>query len=367
MTTRILRTLLYKEMLRYRYNWGMLVMVLALLALAGLVSVAGRVQTLPGQAGPPVERCLVFSAIASPEATAWIAHLRRHPPPPPHRVDFDTRVRHTAADGPSLPAGAMAIEVLAPTPGVARGAWRARYWHGPDSPASVLPYRDWLSRETRRFLRAEPSFEEETRAVGGGVVRTDRAAMIITALVVFSLYLPSFSLYIATSGEEREKRTLLALLLTPATPAQVVGAKAGFYALVSTSLAAAVVALYDPSRLLQPMLWSTIVVGSIGYLAMGTLVVAFVRRQATLSTASMLYLVGTTTIMILSGFLPLFGRFRRLLLEDYVYRQMHQILSGQTAWWVPLNQLALIALSGAWLIAAILVVRRKGLALARTQ
>src|SRR5262245_30605950 len=131
-------------MLRYRYNWGLLVMVVALLALAGLVSVAGRVQTLPGQAGPAVERCLVFSAVPSPEASAWIAHLQRHPPPPPHGVEFDTRVRYTARDGPLLPPGAMAIELLVPAPGVVGGIWRARYWHGPDSPASILPYRDWL-------------------------------------------------------------------------------------------------------------------------------------------------------------------------------------------------------------------------------
>lgn len=367
MTSPILRTLLYKETLRYRYNWGLLVMVIALLALAGLVSIAGRVQALPGQAGPPVDRCLVFPAVASPEANAWVAHLRRHPPAPPYRVEFDTGVRQVGRESPSLPAGAMAIELIAPQAGGVDGAWRARYWHASENPASVLPYRDWLSRETRRFLRSEPGFEEETRAVAGEVLRTDRTAMMITALVVFSLYLPSFSLYIATAGDEREKRTLLALLLTPASAAQVVGAKALFYALVSTGLAAAVVALYDPRRLLEPLLWSTIVFGAAGYLSMGTLVIGLVRRQATLNTASMLYLVGTTTIMILSGFLPVFGGLRHFLLEDYIYRQMHQILSGQTAWWVLLNQAALIALAGAWGTAAVLVVRRQGLALARTR
>lgn len=365
MTGPIVRTLLYKEALRYRYNWGLLVMVGALLTLASLVSISARVRPLPGQAATQVDRCVVFAAVSSPEAAAWAAHLRRQPPPPPYRVEFDADVRVPPGGGPSLPAATMAIELIVPPQGADR-VWRARYWHGAESSSAVLPYRDWFTRETRRFLKSAPLFEEETRATAAPVERTDRTAMIITALVVFALYLPSFSLYVATTGDEREKRLLLALLLTPATVANVVAAKAIFYVGVSVSLASAVVAVYEPTRLLNPLLWSTVLFGALAYFAMGTLVIGLLRRQATLSTASMLYLIGTSSIMILSGFLPLFGVLRHLLVEDYLYRQMHQILSGHGAWWTLVNQAVLIAITLLWSIAAVAVVRRQGMGFARS-
>jgi hypothetical protein len=364
----IIRTLLYKEVLRYRYNWGLLVMIAALLALAALVSISARLQVLPGQSGLEVRRCYVYCARGSPEAAAWQEHLRKHPPPSPYRVEFNVRLLyHAGGDRPALPPASMAIELMPPQAQTEEGVWKVRYWYLKEAPAGILPYRDWFARETHRFLQSKPLFEEETETTITDIERTDRVPMIITALVVFSLYLPSFNLYITSTGEEREKRMLLALLLTPATAAEMVAAKAIFYALVSMGVAAAIVAMYDPLLLLNPLLWSTVFFGSVGYVALGTLVISVVRRQTTINTVSMLYLVATGIIMFLSTILPLFGLVRHLLVEDYLYRQMHQIISGQTAWWVGLNQAALAGMSLLWSAVAVVVFARQGMSISRSR
>ena len=67
----------------------------------------------------------------------------------------------------------------------------------------------------------------------------------LSALVVFSLYLLSFNLFITSTGEEREKRVLLALALTPARPVEIVVAKAIFYSTASLILGMIVVSTYD--------------------------------------------------------------------------------------------------------------------------
>ena len=56
----MIRTLLYKEVLRYRYNWGLLVMVFALLVLSGLLALSARLHRLPGQAGDGIRTCYVL-------------------------------------------------------------------------------------------------------------------------------------------------------------------------------------------------------------------------------------------------------------------------------------------------------------------
>src|SRR5262245_47237606 len=77
----ILRTLLYKELLRYRYNWGMLALVAALLALTIITSISSRAGALPGQDEDlKVSDCHICYDGTSPNAVSWANHLRQHPP-----------------------------------------------------------------------------------------------------------------------------------------------------------------------------------------------------------------------------------------------------------------------------------------------
>src|SRR5439155_7109944 len=124
--------------------------------------------------------------------------------------------------------------------------------------------------------------------------------LIITGLTIFALYLLSFNLYITSSGEEREKRVLLGLLLSPAAPAEFIIAKAIFYVTASLIVSMAVVSMYEPRLLSRPLLWCGVFSGSLAYIAIGTVVLTLVRRQTTLSIVSMLYLIITSMIMFLS-------------------------------------------------------------------
>src|SRR5207253_286110 len=96
--TRILRTLLYKEALRYRYNWGLLVMVFALLALAGLISVSARFGKLPGQENQDIPLCVIAYPKDDPRSAACAESLKGVPPPPGGRVVV-YQALYTLADG----------------------------------------------------------------------------------------------------------------------------------------------------------------------------------------------------------------------------------------------------------------------------
>jgi hypothetical protein len=363
----IIRTLLYKEYLRYRYNWGLLVVVAALLALSGLVAVGDRMHRLPGQAAAALRVCMIFHD-GGPRAQEWVRHLQEHPPTFEHDVRFDARWPNFIRLAPDY----MAITLEAPTNGsasAAEEAWKAHYWHSDEAASGVMPYRDWLARETRAFLGARPRFEEDAKQSGvmPGGEPLERVPLIVTALAIFALYLLSFNLYITSTGEEREKRQLLGLLLSPASPLEVIVAKAIFYAVSSLAVSAAVIAMYRPALLGNLYIWLTIVSGSVGYVAIGTVVISIVRRQTTISTISMLYLISTSIIMFLSQFLPPFGLLKYFLMEDYLYRQMKQLIAGEPTYWLKYNQAALTVTVIVWAVIAVYIFAKQGMAISRSR
>src|SRR4051812_28397962 len=76
----IVRALLYKEYLRYRYNWGLLAVVAALLALSALVSVAARSGTSQVLGGTELKTCLLFYQPGT-RGESWASHLAIRRPP----------------------------------------------------------------------------------------------------------------------------------------------------------------------------------------------------------------------------------------------------------------------------------------------
>jgi ABC-type Na+ efflux pump permease subunit len=187
------------------------------------------------------------------------------------------------------------------------------------------------------------------------------------AFALFAMYLMSFNLFITSTAEEREKRVLLGLLLSPASATEVLTAKVLFYATGSVVVTAAVIGMYKWALLLQPLLWLTVISGSVCYVAIGTVVVSIVRRQSTINTISMLYLVITLSIMLLSEFIPIFTVVHWFLIENYLYAQMKRLVAGQWEDWMAFTQIALVMGTIAWCVAALWIFSRKVTSIAQAR
>jgi hypothetical protein len=354
----ILKALIYKELLRYRYNWGLLVLVFAVVLLSGLVSIGARMDNPLQTQDSSVNKCYVLH----PRGSDWAAFLRRDPP---KGVEFATEERR-AVD--LLAENTLVIELIPPkgesSQSDEEAVWTVKNWTHEPTPPGVAVYRDWFVRESRRFLDSRPRLEEISETVTSSE-SSSRVPVIVTALAVFALYLISFNLYITSTGEEREKRLLLAVLLTPATPTEMILAKAIFYSLSSLFVTMLVVAIYDPALVANPQLWRTVVYGSASYVAIGTVAVSIVRRQTTINTVSMLYLIGATIVMALSTMLLPFAILRFFLIEHYLYRQFNDLIAGSPIWWV--REAVLAAGTACWLFVAILVFGRFGGSISRAR
>ena len=121
----ILRTLLYKEVLRYRYNWGVLVLAGALLALSALISISARLKKLPGQEEIVIQECHVLYEEGTP-AEAWAQHLAAHPPEPVFVLK--TQPWKYAGNPPRMQPNWMAIQLIPPdnpSPTTSGASWTA--------------------------------------------------------------------------------------------------------------------------------------------------------------------------------------------------------------------------------------------------
>lgn len=374
MRWRIIRTLLWKEALRFRYNWGLLIMVGAVLALSALVSLGERMGELPGQANRAIKVCVIRVNYSNPTAIRWCDALLSHEPEwftEKNRSlivrDGDPRLQERR--GFVYPDDYLMIDLSPPWTGGTSQPWHVRYSYQPPARGEVMLYRFWLSRVTQRLLGHDhlvedlPGFTESEQAKG----EEDRLPKIMTGLVIFAFYLLSFNLYITSTAEEREKKALLALMLSPARPSEVIGAKVIFYSLASLAVSTGVVALFNPSLLLQPLLWSTILAGSIAYVCIGTVVLCIVRRQSTINTVSMMYLLAAALVMSLSVFLLPFAIARHAMIENYLFHQLEMIIGGKPNPLAPLYQPIMWGLTAAWFVLAVTVFGRKGMTIAHVK
>jgi ABC-type Na+ efflux pump permease subunit len=246
--------------------------------------------------------------------------------------------------------------------------YRAQYEYPLQSQQEALLYRSWINSTTQK-LRGQPVVEEFLPTFSATQLSEseDRTAKIITALVIFAFYLLSFNLYITSTAEEREKKVLLALMLTPARASEIIGAKVIFYSVFSLLISAGVIALFDASLLLRPLLWSTILCGSVCYVCIGTVVLCIIRRQSTINTVSMMYLIITALVMSLSVFLLPFMVLRFMMIENYLFHQLEYIIAGKPNPVAPIYQPLMVGITICWFLLAVFIFSKRGVAVGQVR
>lgn len=377
----ILRALLHKELLRIRYNWGLLVLVAVVLVFSGLASVSAQITgSVFGAPKDPMKLCIVYHIPDSAWARYVKGRLETAPRSPPIEMrpllpNFAKDVRPIGSALILLMDEASQIdaasrELLTNNQSVENWpnqSWRIFLTYPNVAKEQMAPFREWLLKETQDFLQQAPrvqeSYTDDTDTPLAD--RIDLNPLVVTSLAIFSLYLLCFNLFITSAGEEREKRQMLALWLSPATPLELVLAKVLFFGSAGVAVALAVVAMYSPLVLASPLLWSTLVFAAVAYVSIGTIIVAIVRRQTTINTVAMLYLVVTTVIFVLGEHLAPFFLLSLFQFEMYLNRQLQWLISDgavRSSLW---SQAALGLLSIAWMFVAVRVFSRQRVSIAQ--
>lgn len=400
----ILKALVAKEFARHVANRGGIVLAVLLVASAVLLSVFAPEEATGGTAMVGgVHHCYVEFDRASP----LVKHLQDNVPP---ELKLQVRFRALAnADAINsvivYETGTGAIQLrqdtLAPD---RRPAVKVDIWHPDGDPLALAPYEAWFWKESRRFFAAEarkkvptgvpadPDFaaggtwlvveahtrlQEQVEAARGGKEARplvpdlvidrkglggkvlDFRAAIATGMVVFALYFSCVYLLPTLNCEERERGVLLAQALSPASPAEIVGAKFLFYPTAGIILAAIIAGVYKVALLKSLFFWLSLVAVAGGFLGIGMTIATLAKTQRAAFLGGMCYLLSVSMVLLICAtngipFLPY------IAVEYHGPRILHAALAGEvhSGHWGHL--LGSVILAAVWLTAAGWLFRRRG-------
>lgn len=216
-----------------------------------------------------------------------------------------------------------------------------------------------LARSEQESSAVVPALLVERSALRGGarVSAREAAGMGLTLLALFFVgvfLLPSITC------EERERGTLLAIALSPASPRELVTAKLAFYFALATSLALLLAGISAPRALASPFSWLAISASAAGAVGVGMTIASIARTQRGASTGALLYLFATG-VLLLVGKGGALEPLTWLMLERHGPEMLLAALSGNVGpgHWVSLSFTSGIAL--VWVLVAHVAHRRSGL------
>lgn len=366
MTIRIslLRVLLAKERLRLRKQPLALLMLGLLAAISILISMGGpQLQAMSGRAATPT--CwIVYDS-----NNGWIDHLKRHLPQQPSIKIVAASAMPRRGGEFAYPSGDGAIELLLRTPQHPRMIIR----YPGLQPSILWPHTQWFWGQTVAFIGETPAFDQVFVPMGrtspqtaADVMRQTALSDLMTIEMVGGLLLFGVQLFscvhllISFTSQERERGTLLALALTPASLTEILLAKCLFHGGLALSMCTLIVAILQPQALGQPLLWGTLLVSSVGFLSIGVLIASLARTQATAALLTLCYLLGVALVSHLSKGWAAFALIRQLMFEHNGFLLIHASLKGAATGmvWQRLGMLTIVVLG--WVIIATETFKRRG-------
>jgi hypothetical protein len=399
----VLHALVVKEAQRHVANRGGIVLAILLVAAAVLLSVFAPEEAAggTGMVGG-VHHCFV----EYDRATPLVKHLQDNRP-----KDLKVQFRELAKTDtintvivyqPGTGAIQVRQDTLAPD---RRPAVKVDVWHPDGDPLALAPYEAWFWKETRRYFAAEarkklpsadipadpdfaaggtwlvteaharlqdrvevargtpdgrplvPDLVIDRKGLGGKVL--DFRAAIATGMVVFALYFACVYLLPTLNCEERERGVLLAQALSPASPAEIVGAKFLFYPTAGIILAAIIAGVYHAAILKSLFFWLALLAVAGGFLGIGMTIATLAKTQRAAFLGGMCYLLSVSMVLLICStngipFLPY------LAVEYHGPRILHAALAGEvhSGHWGHLG--GAVALAVVWLTAAGWLFRRRG-------
>lgn len=364
---RILWVLWAKEWLRLRKQ-PMAILLLGLLtAVCVLIATSGPALQRSSEAALPT--CwIVYDAQID---ARWMDSLRgklatlEHPP---IRISRASEMPHRG-NVLIYPPGACGIEISKLDSGQLLVVFR----HAGSQPDVMWPHSTWFWATTAEYFKAIPSLQISAQPMGirspqlaGDLLKQTSLSdlvkvELIGAMLIFAAnFFCGVHLLISFSSQDRERGTLLALALTPASVAEIIIAKSLFHGSLSLIMSGVIIGILKPVALAAPLLWVTLIVSSLGFISVGILLAALAKTQAAAALLTLCYMLGVALIYHLSNDFDIFLRLRGLMFE---HRGLQLVIVGlKTGLGVGALKsiVTLAAVVACWLVLATQVFARRG-------
>ena len=375
---RMLAILVGREARRLRKNPTALLLLGLLIAISVLLSLS--------RPGPkPVMNCWIVYEHASP----WTELLRQRAAKNPRiRVISLSEVK-SLSDVRVYPPHDCAIELVEqvfnlpvpPEPDQNRQVENlphenkitVRFLYPGNDPNVIAPYLQWFWPLTAEHFGSTSPLTMITLPISG----SSRAAVmerlqqstitelmteefIATILLIIVLFVTCCHLQVSFTSQDRERGTLTALALTPASTTELLLSRYLFHLALGWIACVAIVGILRPAAVAHPALWITIALASIGLVSVGTVMGSLARTQSAAGVLSLCYMLFGGVIFYLATKFSAFGLIKDASFESHslplLFLSLKQNLPLEKA--PGLTKLA--GLVGAWTVAASWLFRQRG-------
>lgn len=355
----IVVTLLRREIRRLQKNPAALMLIGLLVAIAFLVSLSGP----PGnssrdvsadQADQPMRVAVVFD-----EDTPLVRDLTASP-----ALDFELKIRDrrnvTDRNGRLRIPDGWAIVELRNAPRHGNGISVVARYVGA-SPDSLEPFWKWFG--PRISVHHHDAFLIDQKVVQRPAPKSrslqDKSlgelingAAIGTSLLLVVQFFSCCHLLVSFTAQDRERKTLTALALSPARLSEIMLAKGIFHLALSMIGSMMVVGILNPVAVLNPVLWITLTLTSTAMMCVGTCIATLARNQAAAGMLALCYMMSGALLFYLATKLTAFALLKGLAFESYSFILLYLAFQHPEHILLARALLPLAALTALWMVLA---------------
>ena len=227
------------------------------------------------------------------------------------------------------------------------------------------------------YMRVDPEVEIRSIDENGVELRGDKArvrehmrpkespkppkGLTMVMLCTASILIVSFNLFAMLFAEEKHSKLLLAQLLSPASPLELIAGKSCFYLLLSIASASLVGLSYNPWAVSQPFFWITVSLGSICYMSIATIIVCYSKTQSSAGLISLGYLFVLGIVLLLSKDIWTFALIRSYLPETFLFELISKSFFGHPISYADTEFLSLAFIALLLFCLSFALFKRKGL------
>ncbi len=325
----IIFILLRREIRRLQKNPAALMLLGLLAGIALLVSLSSPVerqaQTALGIGGNSQTEEPLRVVIVYDHETPLVQSLA-HNVPQHIEVRINTREQFTGRNGRlAIPDGWSVVELLNSRYGQVSGLSVVAHYAG-TSPGTLAPFWEWFGPCVAHHHGAAFLIDQKIVARPAPVSRSIQdtsigelinSSAIGTSLLLIVQFFSCCHLLVAFTAQDRERKTLTALALSPARLSEIMLAKGSFHLLLSMFGCVLVVAILNPPALAHPMLWITLLLTSTAMMCVGTCIATLARNQAAAGMLALCYMMSGAIVFYLSTKFSAFAFLKGFAFESY--------------------------------------------------
>ncbi len=362
---KIVKILLRKEFLRLKKNPSAITLLVLLAAIALLVSLSW---TDP-EPGDDEATCYVAYS-TSWENEGWIDYLTRYQDTYPN-LEVVPRAKLADPQGQILlDSNECAIEIL-PATGNRFSKQIEVVYHYPENRESMIAkpaswfWASWKQFGTSR-VDYEVSYQPFATKSGTGLATTirDSAAnkldlgLISTMLLLAVQFFTCCHLYVSFGSQDRERGTLGAIAMSPASTTEIIFSRAIFHQFLGLTVSAIILVIMNRAALLQHHVWLTLIAVGFGWLSVGTIITTITKSQSQASMLMFCYMLVGGILFFMASQFPIFAVLQNLTFENHAVNLLHTGLEKGYALFLPAAVFGILVLL--WASLALRLFQQRG-------